>query len=134
MVSGAQQIRKMAAYSVAAFAALLGLSWYFQPPTSRVPDDLIGTYHTSDEKYAERGLEIDSVSINFATGEGKVTVGIVDSVKVRLDSGKMLYTITYTSDEASNQVSFYYEPGKDQIIRFKNQERIAWTKDKPTSL
>ncbi|HTP69436.1 MAG TPA: hypothetical protein VMJ35_11080 [Dongiaceae bacterium] len=38
----------------------------------------------------------------------------------------------YTSDEAQTEVSFYYEVGKEQVIRFKNQERIVWAKDKTT--
>jgi hypothetical protein len=96
--------------------------------------DLIGSYHTSDERYTDRGLEIDTVSVNFVTGEGRVTVGIIESVKMKPENGKMLYTITYTSDEAKNQVSFYYEKGKEQIIRFKSQESVAWVKDKKTDL
>src|SRR3974390_783962 len=133
MVSGARQIQRMCLYAAIGLAVLLGLSWYFHPAVNRGPDDLIGSYHRSDTNYADRALEIDAVSISFATGEGKVTVGIINSVKMKLDGGKVLYTITYTSDEARNQVSFYYEAAKQQVIRFKNQERVVWAKDKSTS-
>jgi hypothetical protein len=130
----ANPIREMVAYTVIVFTLLLGACWYFAPTMKGVPEDLIGRYHTNDERYGDRGLEIDSVSINFATGDGRVSVGIIDDVKLRMEGGKMLYTIKYTSDEAKSEVSFYYEPGKEQVIRFKNQDKIAWTKDEKTNL
>jgi len=129
MVNGSKQIQAMIGYAVVVFAVLLGVCWYFTPSTKGVPEDLIGEWHATDANYADRGLEIDSVSINFATGGGKVSVGIINQVKVKIEDGRMLYTISYTSDEAKNEVSFYYEHGKDQLIRFKNQEKTVWAKD-----
>ena len=31
-------------------------------------------------------------------------------------------------------LSFYYEGGKPQVIRFKDQEKIVWAKDKKENL
>lgn len=134
MVSGAKQIRAMVAYTVVVFVLLSGACWYSAPSMNGVPEDLIGTYRTTDANYEDRAFEIDPVSINFVTGEGTVSVGIINRVKLKVDGARMLYTISYTSDEAKNEVSFYYEPGKEQIIRFKNQEKIAWAKEKNTNL
>src|SRR2546423_8321884 len=45
------------------------------------------------------------------------------------EGSRTLYTISYTVDDASNEVSFYYDSNKGTIIRVKNQERVAWRKD-----
>lgn len=133
-VSGGRQILLMVEYAIVVFGLLLGVCWYRASNIHAMPDDLVGTYHTSTEAYADRALEIDSVSINFVTGEGKVSVGMVNNVQMRLDEGKRLYTVSYTADDLKSQVSFYYEPGKADTIRFKNQTAIEWTKDKKEKL
>lgn len=133
-VSGARQIVLMVEYAIVAFGLLLGVCWYRASNIHGIPDDLVGTYHTATEAYADRALEIDSVSINFVTGDGKVSVGLINNVQIKLDEGKMLYTVSYTADESKSQVSFYYEPGKSGTIRFKNQDAIAWTKDQKENL
>ena len=75
-------------------------------------------------------LVIDESTINFETGDGKVSVGFIDAVKwVQVDN-RILYTIKYSLNGASNNVSFYFEAGKDKTIRFKNQVGVIWTKDK----
>jgi hypothetical protein len=44
-------------------------------------------------------------------------------------TGGILVTIKYSLNGEPNSVSFYYEPGNNKTIRFKNQERVVWTKD-----
>jgi len=122
-------VRDTIVYAAIALALLYGACWYLNPVDARiVPDDLIGKYQSADERYADRAVEINAVSINFATGDGQVSVGLVDRVKLTIEDGRMLYTIKYTVDDAKDEVSFFYEPGPEQVIRFKNQEKIAWAK------
>ena len=94
-----------------------------------MPPDLIGEWHTTDAMYATRGLVIDESTINFETGDGKVTVGFIDRIKVNQVDNRTLVTIKYSLNGQANSVSFYYEEGKNKTIRFKNQERVVWTKD-----
>jgi hypothetical protein len=74
-------------------------------------------------------LEIDPVSINFGTGSGTVSIGFIKNVKASLDGDKRLYTITYSVDNVDDSVSFFYESGKPDRIRFRNQQKVIWTKD-----
>ena len=102
----------------------------WRPSKLHVPEDLIGEWHTPNAKYADCSFEINPVSISFGTGEGTVTTGVIKKVSAVQQGARTLYTIRYTTDGTVNQVSFYYEmANKDRVIRFRNQEGIAWTKD-----
>lgn len=104
--------------------------WVWQPEPAQVPWELVGEWHTADPVYADRALVIDESTINFETGDGKVSVGFIDTVKCVQVDNRTLYTIKYSLNGASNNVSFYFEGGKDKTIRFKNQVGVIWTKDK----
>lgn len=112
-----------------ALTAIFFGAWIWHPEPTVVPPDLIGAWHTTDAMYATRGLVIDESTINFETGEGKVTVGFIDRIKVNQVDNRTLVTIQYSLNGEANSVSFYYEEGKHKTIRFKNQERVLWTKD-----
>jgi len=102
----------------------------WQPSKAQVPEDLIGQWHTPDANYADRFFEINPVSISFGTGEGTVTTGFIKKVRAVQQGARTLYTISYTTDGTVYQLAFYYEIAKkDRVIRFRNQEDIAWTKD-----
>jgi hypothetical protein len=117
-----------AAVVVTIFIVLVLLAW--QPPNRNVPGQLVGEWHTEDPNYRDRSFEIDLVSISFGTGEGKVTTGFIDNVKEVREGVRVLYTISYTQDDVPTEVSFYYDVAKGEVIRFKNQESVVWTKDK----
>jgi len=104
-------------------------AWIWHPEPTVVPPDLIGEWHTTDATYATRGLVIDESTINFETGDGKVTVGFIDKIKFSQLDNRTLVTIKYSLNGEPNSVSFYYEEGNNKTIRFKNQERVVWTKD-----
>ena len=103
--------------------------WVWRSADTLVPVELIGEWHTSNATYSDRSFEIDPVSISFGTGAGTVTRGSIRKVSAVPQGARTLYTISYKTDESVNKVSFYYETGKGKVIRFRNQENIAWTKD-----
>lgn len=113
--------------------AIIFACWVWNPQPPQVPLELVGEWHTTDPLYADRALVIDGSTINFETGNGKVSVGFIDAVKFIQVDNRLLFTIKYSLNGASNNVSFYYESGKDKTIRFKNQEGVVWTKDKDAS-
>jgi len=113
-----------------AAVALIFLAFLMRPARhAAIPDELIGAWHTSDPNYADRSLEIDAVSINFGTGGGTVSTGFIKDVKAVSEGTKTRYTISYSVDNVPSEVTFYYEGPKANVIRFKNQEKIVWTKD-----
>lgn len=104
-------------------------SWIWRPPNTRVPDELVGEWHSADPNYADRSFEIDSMSISFRTGEGTVTTGFIKKVSVVPSGSRIFYTISYTVEDAPNEVSFFFDPYRGNVIQFKNQEKTIWTKD-----
>jgi len=118
---------------IRAFAVVLVLtviaSWIWWAPNKRVPNDLIGEWHSTSLGYSDRSFELDPVSISFGTGSGTVSVGLIKDIEVSQQGSRTVYTISYTLDDSANEVSFYRDAAEANVIRFKNQESIAWTKD-----
>lgn len=104
--------------------------WQNPHKPRNVPNELIGTWRTSDPGYADRSLEIDGYTIDFGTGKGTVTTGFIKKVEAIPESGRMLYTISYVEDGEEKQCSFYFTSGIEDTIYFKNQPGIQWIKDK----
>ena len=95
------------------------------------PEDLIGVWETSAPKYEDRFFEIKKDEIVFGTGQGTLdshAIKKVETGKIRGEEG-ILYTVSYKNQEGlEDKFSFYYHPEKGGTIRFKNQEKIVWTK------
>ena len=122
-------LKKLILASVGAIALIVLVSRVWQPADTRVPDDLVGEWHTSNANYSDCSFEIAPVSVSFGTGHGTVTTGFIKKVSAVQQGARTLYTISYTTDETVNKVSFYYETVKGKVIRFRSQEGIAWTKN-----
>ena len=117
---------------IAVVVAVVALAFLFtvKPPDRNIPDALVGEWHTSDGPYADRAMEISPVSISFTTGEGTVSVGTIQKIAKVQEGERTLYTVVYEMDGTKNELSFYLETVKAKnVIRFKNQQNITWTKD-----
>jgi hypothetical protein len=97
-----------------------------------LPDDLIGVWKTSAPQYADRFFEIKKDEIIFGTGEGSLKSNAIINIETEKVRGEetSLYTIQYKDQEGERYTfSFYYDPVKSGVIRFKNQTQIAWTRE-----
>lgn len=95
-----------------------------------VPNALVGVWKTSAQKYADRFFEITADRVIFAIGGGKTNSHPIAEIETLREETRILYTITYLSAEAKKyKFSFYYDPANGGVIRFKNQQRIAWAKE-----
>jgi hypothetical protein len=112
----------------AVLALVLLVYVYFKPRHVRVPAELIGTWETSNRMYADRSLEIGPESITFGTGPGTETTGFIEDVQSAPADGKVLYTISYSSDGTPGTISLYYATDDGETVRVKNQEQIVWKK------
>ena len=131
MTAGAKGIWQMILIGAAVIAAMTLAFWIWTPERAIVPDEVVGKWHTTDPNYADRAFEIDGTCVNFVTGEGTVSVGFIKKVRAVSEGNRTLYTISYSLDGATSEVSFFYEIIRNgEQIHFKNQENIAWTKDK----
>lgn len=94
-----------------------------------VPNALVGVWKTSAQKYADRFFEITADKVIFAIGGGKTDSHPIAEIETLREEARILYIITYLSAEANKyKFSFYYDPANGGVIRFKNQQHIAWAK------
>ena len=95
-----------------------------------VPEELLGVWETSSSRYEDCSLEFDGERIVFQNGLTHININHVTNVKKSTEDEKTLYDIYYKDDQGREyKLSLYYlgTPGRG-VIRFKNQEEIAWLK------
>lgn len=93
-----------------------------------VPDEIVGTWTTNNGPHAGRTFEIGPETVNFGTGQGRVSTGFIYNVQAIPDGAKVLYTLSYTVNGSREHVSFYYDRFGDKTIRFRHQDHAVWVK------
>jgi hypothetical protein len=94
-----------------------------------VPQQVLGTWTTTDSDYADRAFEIRKNSVVFHTGGSDYTVHLIENVEVEDLDGPILVTIYYSQDLGTNIFSFYYDPIDGGVITFRNQRDMEWRRD-----
>ncbi len=98
-----------------------------------VPDELVGVWKTMEPKYAGSFFEFTENKIIIGTVEREKTSSAIKTIG-RKDVGSeenILYTIHYGNSEEENiTLSILYNPANNGTIRFQNQDRIVWIKEK----
>ncbi len=97
------------------------------------PDELVGVWKTMEPKYAGSFFEFTEDKIIIGTVEGDKISSDIKTVgrKDVRSEGIILYTIHYGNSEEENiTLSILYDPANNGTIRFQNQDRIVWTKEK----
>jgi hypothetical protein len=114
--------------SVALLLALL-LAGCGPESTKTVPEDLVGIWKTAHAKYADHPFELRRDSVTFGTGGGAAYTRPVRKVQRVSEDARLLYTIFYLEPEGHElKFSFYFEPARGGVIRWKHQETIEWTR------
>jgi len=95
-----------------------------------VPDDFIGEWETSAEKYRGFNVEITDKELIFKDRNNESPPEVYPISKIEKDpKGENLFIIFYeTKDDLEYQFAFYYEKSEGGILRFKNQKRFKWKK------
>jgi len=116
---------------VAAMALIATLAGCQAQKENPVPDHLLGVWTTSAPRYANRYIEIRNDMIIFGTGGDAFELHALTDVNEVREGEAIVYTITHLNHFGQPYtLSFYYERTSDDIIRFKNQREIAWTKER----
>ena len=116
---------------VAATALLATLAGCQAQKENPVPDHLLGVWTSSAPRYADRYIEIRNDMIIFGTGGDAFELHVLAELKEAREGEAIAYTITHLNHFGQPyNLSFYYEPSGDGIIRFKNQREIVWTKER----
>ncbi len=102
------------------------------PEITDLSNDLMGTWKTSESRYADRFITLEKTRISFGTGGSDYTIHPISSVEGREEpeEGRVLYTVYYPLDDQEQLFSFYHYPAS-QSIRFKNQDNFEWTRSPP---
>jgi hypothetical protein len=124
--SGSRRTRWLAFTALVVFGIFVA-TW-IRPRHIKVPRELVGTWTTDAPQYSDRSMEIDLACISFLTGGGTQSTGFIDDIRSVAGNGKTFYTISYDQDGSENQISFYYEDGPKETLRFKNQDDVVWSK------
>ena len=93
-----------------------------------VPDELVGVWKTTSPRYEDRFFEISEDLIVFGTGGRTTEAHPIVSIGEALEDERLLYAIAYEIAEGEEYgFFFYYDPAGSGVIRFKNQQDMAWT-------
>ncbi|NIM49204.1 MAG: hypothetical protein GTN62_04590 [Gemmatimonadales bacterium] len=120
-----------AVFAVIAVVAVVAYGIRFLPKDKTIPDELVGVWHTTDPRYADRPFEITKDILIFHQGGTDSTVHEI--LEVKRDEGvrETLYTINYDNEEAVYEFAFYYSAVPEGVIRFKNQRHMEWRRGGP---
>ena len=121
---------------LAGIAVCIGIIifWAARKDMSReeIPDYLVGKWLTSAPGYEDRYLEINKVSLLFATSESTVNEYFIDK-NATAAAGKQIF-FTFECKDLENspyRFSLSYEPDNGGVLSFKNQSHITWRKETP---
>ena len=103
---------------------------FFPIKNKDVPENLIGKWTTSEPRYQDRFFEITKKTFTYGLGEDKEDINFISSIEKSLEGNHILYTINYKNKDGSAFTrSFYYKSSNGDVITFKNQKDIKWTKE-----
>ena len=100
----------------------------FSSADSTMPPELIGTWVTSDPRYADRALIITATTISFYVGDAEVTTHPIRRVAVDHESRATVYELEYESGDEVLSLVFTFIRMDGGIIRLANQEHMDWKK------
>ncbi|HBF42530.1 MAG TPA: hypothetical protein DDW42_02655 [Desulfobacteraceae bacterium] len=99
-----------------------------------VPEELLGEWKTSDTRYVGCVLEFTDSKIIFKNGSSYVNTNFINDIKEFHKKDIIIYEICYKDIEGEEfQLSlFYIKTRTGGHIRFRNQEKVKWTRIGPT--
>ena len=97
-----------------------------------VPEELRGQWETSAPLYVDCTFELRDKLIIFRKGTTYIDINHVKEIEISPEKGRVLFIITYENKEGGEyKLSlFYFETEKGDVIRFKNQQQLNWTRKK----
>jgi hypothetical protein len=96
-----------------------------------VPEELKGTWTTTDPRYEGRFFEFTARgSLRVGTGDDNVDVYTIWDIESEREDAFVRYAVTYLSVDAQEyRFHFYYDPFDEGMIRFIHQE-LKWKREK----
>jgi len=96
----------------------------------RTPDELIGVWKTSAERYADRFMEFKLEQVVFGTGGLTSVTCPLRGLKRKIKADCTDYTVYYESEDGLEySMALWFFPQDGGIIRFKNQQDVTWKRE-----
>jgi len=96
-----------------------------------VPDYLVGRWSSSAPAYQERYLEINKISLIFATGSTTVTEYFITNITSVASEKEISFTFACKDlEDYPYQFFMAYHPDSGTLY-FKNQSHVKWMKNQP---
>jgi|SRR5688572_23315316 hypothetical protein len=108
-------------------AIVLFLSCSCHPGRDPVPEQLLGTWHTSMATHAGSTMEISQHVLTFTSDRGVDARSRIVGCKTILEKGQTVYQVSY-QDQYKNEYELYllYDPADGGTVRLKNQPQLEW--------
>lgn len=135
------KVRQYLPYAVV-FLVILAPLLHNPPRDNRVPPYLVGVWRSATPGYEDRYFQFAQRTLIFGTGgiEGEaymvaeVQSAPADEIAQSKAGKRQLFTIRYMKmDRQEYELSFYYDPEPEEVITFKHQEKLKWTKTRKGS-
>jgi hypothetical protein len=91
-----------------------------------VPDEFLGTWETSSQRYAERGFTITSDSLRLHLGPRGVASYPITGVRAKRTADSVLYTFHYRDGSSTLEMGLRMDP--DSALRLGNLPAVLWRK------
>jgi hypothetical protein len=108
-------------------AIVLFLTCSCGPGRDPVPEQLLGTWHTSMATHAGSTMEISKHVLIFTSDRGVDARSRIVGCKTILEKGQTVYQVSY-QDQYKNEyeLSLLYDPADGGTVRLKNQPQLEW--------
>ena len=93
-----------------------------------MPEELVGTYVTSDARYAGRHFRLTPAQLTLGLGDGQEGKRSIKAFYKKEEAGKVLYTVVYETSYGDDSLVFYRDGGPTGELVLKNQPEVRWTK------
>ncbi len=117
---------------IAAVLALMlalgkGTLWSRWSDYGATPNDLLGAWRTSSDRFQDRGFVIMSDSLQLRLGEGQSATYPIAGVRRGRGVDRNLFTLHYRDGSLDLQLGLWMK--RDTIVYIVNLPGIAWTKE-----
>jgi hypothetical protein len=101
--------------------------WSWWSDTGAVPNQLIGAWSTSSDRFQDRGFVIMSDSLQLRLGEGQTATFPISGVRRGRGVDQNLFTFHYRDGNWDLQLGLWMK--RDSIAYIANLPGIVWTKE-----
>lgn len=97
-------------------------------PAVSCPEELIGTWNTAAQGYADSILVMTKHAVIFSAGGDHLDAQAVRRLETVPDGNRVLYTLVYGNSRNEEQTLVFFYDSHERTITFKNQSHLIWTR------